>query len=289
MSKHGDLGLMTAGEVLARRHPWAVLGVWGWQTALAIGASWPASSLVRASYGGPPRRDAPLWDPGAHALLDFLWHNTRAVAPVISAAEIVLIVGAVVGLLPMAAAMFTMTHAPRRPAVAGFVPSISGALRAMPSLLSLLVVVSIAQAATIAIGLVVGESIEAWTHSGLGDARAQRIGVAVGLVFLGAASGLGVVHDLARAAVVRSGASWLRALAFAARIFSRAPLPIGWSWAWRALLSLAPVFAVAAVASRAGGRGGMALWVLAALHQAVAISRVALRASWLASALRSVS
>ncbi len=283
-----ELAMLPARWVRARGHPWAVLGIWGWQTTLALGASWPASSLVRATYGSAPRRDAPLWDAGGHALLDFLWHNTRAVAPVISDAELVLIVGAVVGLLPMAAAMFAMTHAPGRRAVAGFAACVSGALRAMPSLLLLLLVVSIAQAIAIAIGVIVGESIEAWTGAGLGESRAQRIGVATGLVFLAAASVIGVVHDLARAVVVRSGANWRRALALAARIFSRAPLPIWWSWAWRALLSLVPVLAVATVALRAGGRGGLALWVLAVLHQAVAISRVALRASWLAKALRSV-
>jgi hypothetical protein len=49
-----------------------------------------------------------------------------------------------------------------------------------------------------------------------------------------------------------------------------------------------PIVAVALLADRIGGRGGVALVVLAALHQSVILSRVALRASWLAKAMRSV-
>jgi hypothetical protein len=42
------------------------------------------------------------------------------------------------------------------------------------------------------------------------------------------------------------------------------------------------------VAGRLGGRGGGALFVVAALHQLVILARVALRASWLAKAMRLV-
>jgi len=61
-----------------------------------------------------------------------------------------------------------------------------------------------------------------------------------------------------------------------------------WSWAWRMLASVAPVLTGAAVAERLGGRGGVALVVLFALHQCVVVVHVGLRASWLAKALRAV-
>jgi hypothetical protein len=48
------------------------------------------------------------------------------------------------------------------------------------------------------------------------------------------------------------------------------------------------VLAIAAVATRIGGRGGLPLFLLAILHQGVVLSRVAIHLSWLASALRSV-
>ena len=55
-----------------------------------------------------------------------------------------------------------------------------------------------------------------------------------------------------------------------------------------ALASLAPIFAAAWVAGRLGGRGGLALLVVFALHQLGVAARVALRTSWLARALRAV-
>jgi hypothetical protein len=73
-----------------------------------------------------------------------------------------------------------------------------------------------------------------------------------------------------------------------ARTFRLAPAALAWSWAWRALASLAPIVAAAWAADRLGGRGGAALFALLVLHQAVVLARVGLRASWLARALRAV-
>jgi hypothetical protein len=283
-----DLVLVTTEAMRARRHPWALVGLWAWQTGLAVAASWPAASLVDATFRASPRGDAPLWDAGGHALLDFLWHGARGLAPVTAAAEFALVIGAVAGLWPTAAAMIAMAHVARDRRPAGFVHSMAAGLKTMPSLLVLWVTVSVAQVVAVGIGAGAGGAVDAWTHAWLGEARASRMGVAVGLMFVVVASGLGVVHDLARAAVVCSRASGLGALALGAKAFGQAPLPLWWSWAWRALVSLAPVLAAAAVAARIGGRGGGTLVLLALLHQGVVLSRVALHGSWLAQALRSV-
>jgi hypothetical protein len=165
----------------------------------------------------------------------------------------------------MAASMFAMAHG----RAARFVPSTSRAVQALPALLLLFVIVGAAQGASLGVGFLVFKGIEMWFETSLGDANAQRLGVAV------------VVQTRARARA-------LRALAAGARAFASAPLSMWWSWAWRALAALAPVAAVAAVATRIGGRGGALLVLLAALHQGVVLSRVALRLSWLARALRAV-
>ena len=280
--------LLKTAAMRARRHPWALAGLWAWQSALALAVSWPAASLVGATYAGHPRGDGPLWDAGGHALLDFLWHGSRGLAGLTASAEIALSLAAIAGLLPTAAVMIAMAYATRDRRPAGFVRSVGGAARAMPSLLWLLVIMGVAEAATVGVGALIAVGAQAWFHDGLGEARAERVGVAVGLVFVVAASGLGVVHDLARAAVVCTRATALRALVLGARTFGRAPLPIWWSWAWRAITALAPVLAAAAVATRIGGRGGGTLVLLALLHQGVVLSRVALHASWLAQALRLV-
>ncbi len=272
----------------ARRHPWALAGLWGWQSALAVVVSWPAASFVASIYGTPPRRDGPLWDSGGHALLDFLWHGARGLAPIATTAEMALGICATVGLLPAAAAMVAIayTKADRRPV--GFVGSAGGAVRAMPSLLWLLLVVGLAQAATVVLGVLIAEGAQAWLHDGWGEQRADRVAAAIAVVFAIAASGVGVMHDLARAAVLCRRLTGWRALGLGARVFGRAPLPLWWSWAWRAVTSWIPVLAAAAVAARVGGRGGGPLILLAVLHQGVVLSRVALRTSWLAKALRSV-
>ena len=278
-------------DVRARTHPRTVIALWGWQTTLALGASWPTASLVRAFYGSSPHGDGELWVPGGHAMLDLFRHGARALAPVAGAAEFVLIVGAVAGLLPLAASMFAMAHG----RAARFVRSTSRALQELPALLLLLVIVGTAQAVSLGVAFLVFKGIDMWFETSLGDAYAQRLGVASAMIFVLAASGLGVVHDLARAVVVQTRARApvharaLRALAGGARAFASAPLSLWWSWAWRALAALAPVAAIAAVATRIGGRGGALLVLLAALHQGVVLSRVALRLSWLARALRAVA
>jgi hypothetical protein len=57
---------------------------------------------------------------------------------------------------------------------------------------------------------------------------------------------------------------------------------------WSNLVSLIPVAVAVALGAHSGGRGGIVLVVLALVHQAVVLARVALRASWLALALRSL-
>jgi hypothetical protein len=282
------LVLRPVAERRARSHPWAVVGLWAWQTAVAMGASVPAAAFVGGVYGAGPRGDAPLWDPGGHALLDFLWHGAHAVHAWTAAAEIALVLGAVGGLLPTAAAMIAIAWTQRDRATAGLAQSLSAALPALPALVFAFFVLTAAQALTVGIGAGASGAIEGWTHAALGEARAQRLGLAVAFAFVLVASGLGVVHDLARAAVVCARARGPRAIVIGARAFGGAPLLLWWSWAWRWLGSLAPVLAVAALTGQVGGRGGAALVFIATLHQAVVLTRVGLRASWLACAMRSV-
>jgi hypothetical protein len=283
-----DLVLVTTQAMRARRHPRAIVAMWAWQTALALVASWPAAGLAAAAWGGNVAGDAPLWAPDGHALIDWLWHDWHGIKAAVRGAEIVLLVGGVAGLVPTAALMIAIAYAYRDRSAAGFVRSLAGGLRAFPSMVLLLVLAALAEGLVLGAGAAVGYGVESWTHASAGEARAQQIQGLVLLVFLGLASAIGVVHDLARAAVVRFKVRGLRAVALGARTFRVAPLSLWWSWAWRAAAALAPVLAVGAVAGRLGGRGGFALVFLAVLHQAVVLARVALRASWLARALRAV-
>jgi hypothetical protein len=276
-----------AETIRARRHPLAILGVWAWQTVVAWFAGWPAACLVRAAYGNDPRGDAPLWLPGSDALLDFLWRDWHGVSAAARAAAVVLVTGAVAGLVPMAALMVAIAGAGEGPKV-GFARGVGDALRAVPAMLLLLVTVTAAQALVVGAGALAGAVAETLTHAALGEAHAQELSAALCLPFLALAAAIGVTHDLARAAVVSRAAGGMRALVVGAKEFAAAPVSLGWSWAWRAIAALAPVIVAGAAASRLGGRGGAALLLLALLHQAAVLARVALRASWLATALRRV-
>jgi hypothetical protein len=286
--RHDDLVLLTTPAMRARRHPWALLGLWAWQTSMAMLAAWPAASLARAVYGNDPRGDAPLWAPGAHALVDLLWHEGHGLSAAVGSAEVVLAFAAIAGLVPMAGVMFAIAYATRERRPAGLVSGLAGALRVFPAMALLLVLVALAQALVVGAGLVAASFAEGSTHAGLGEARAQQVEGLVGLLFLVASSVLGVVHDLARAVVVRFRVRGLAALKLAAWTFRLAPASLWWSWAWRAGAAWAPVLVAAGVAERVAGRGGFALFFLALLHQAVVLSRLALHTSWWAKALRSV-
>jgi hypothetical protein len=270
----------------ARAHPWGIAGVWAWRTALALAVAVPAATLVARVYGTHPRGDGPLWDPGGLALLDFLWRDGRALSPVAATAEIMLVVGAVGGLIPAAALMMAIARVPRERAAATLAQTLSASLWAVPAFSFLLIVFFVTQVVTLAVGYGVAQIVSSWAS--VGAVRAERLGVAVGVVFVLLASGLGVVHDLAMAAVVCARARGARAIVLGVRAFGRSPLPLWWSWAWRWLAAGVPVAAIAVFTGAVGGRGGPTLWLVAVLHQGVVLTRVSLRASWLARALRAI-
>jgi hypothetical protein len=283
-----DVVPLPAASIRARSRPWAVTGVWAWESALSLVGAVPAVALVRATYGRHPQGDAPLWDPGSLPLLGLLSREANGVRAATTSAALVLLLGSVVGLVPMAALMISISTATRGGRSIGGPRAAEGALRAFRPLALLLAVVWVAQGVVVAVALFLGAGTQSWANRSMGDALAQQMAIGLGAVILIAAVALGLVHDLARAAVVRFGVGTLSALTSGTKALWRAPIAVTWSWIWRALASVVPIVAVSLLADRIGGRGGIALFVLAALHQSVILSRVALRASWLAKAMRTV-
>jgi hypothetical protein len=278
-----------ASAIRARLHPWALVGVWVWQSAIALAASWPAASLVQAAYGGDARGDAPLWNAGGHALLDFLWHEAHAVSAITRAAELSLAFALVAGLVPLAALMTALAYETRHGRHAGLARSLAAGLRTFGPFAVLLVLFGVAEGLVVGAGVGAGTLVEGLAHTRLGEGPAQLAEGCVAVPFLLGVSIVGVVHDLARAAVVRGGVGALRGVVLGARAFGGAGLAWWWAWAWRGAAALAVLAAGAAAAGRLGGRGEIALVGLALVHQLGVFARVALRASWLARALRGTS
>jgi hypothetical protein len=275
-------------SIQARRHPAAIAGVWAWELGAALVATVPAVALIRGAYGRFPTGDAALWEPGSLPLLAMLARDASAVRASTTTAGAVVAIALVAGLVPLAAMMFALANAGLRGERIGAGRAIGRAVRAFPSFALLLLAMAAAEGVTVAIAVLAGELVAAWTQARHGEANAQELGVAVGAAFVPALALLAVLHDLARAAVVRLGVRPVDALLAGLALMREELWRLVWSWAWRGLAALAPLLAVAAVADRIGGRGGAALVTLGALHQLVVLVRVALRASWLAKALRSV-
>jgi hypothetical protein len=283
-----DVVSLPGPSIRAIARPRAIAGVWAWETVLGVVGAWSAAALARGAYGRHPSGDAPLWNPGALPLLGMLVREANGVRGALGAAGAVLVVGAFAGLVPLAALMVSMANATRDGRGIGAPRTIEGALQRFRPFAIMLLVVGIGQVLALAMAVLLGQGVRGWTSNWLGEARSQELGIVTGAVVALAAVLLGLVHDLGRAAVVRLDVDAIPALTLGARAFRRAPAATAWAWAWRFLASLVPVAVAAALAGPLGGRAGLALVALAALHQLVVIARVALRASWLGKALRTI-
>jgi hypothetical protein len=288
LQDEADLVLLANESMRARRRPVAILTLWAMQALLALVVAWPASATVSAWYGSHPDGDAPLWNPGAYALMDLVLHASGAGAGLLTLAWLVLLVAAFADLLPTAMLIASIAYVTRDRRAPTFSASLSRATEAFPTFASMFAL------ATLVEGFIAGAAMTvtiALSHSlvpKLGEARGHQIALLTGVVLLGGVAIVGVLHDLARTAAVRFRVRWIRAWRCAWNALARNPLLVLWAWAWRSAAGWAPVAIAALVAAKLGGRGGTPLIALALVHQLAALARVALRASWLATALRAV-
>jgi hypothetical protein len=271
----------------ARRRPLAIVLLFAYEALVGALLAWPATSWVRAMYGAHPDGDGPLWRPGALELFDMTARG-QVFSALSAHATIVLVVGVVVGLLPMAMLVTSVAHTTfdRRP------PPLRGVIaRTAPTLVPLfvlLVIVTLVQLVILGLGLAASSAMAGAFTPRFGEARAQQIAAAALVVFLLLMAMIGVVHDLARTAAIRFEVGAWPATRLGLSAYRRATLGSSWSWGWRALVSWLVVAMAAFAAHRLGGHAGGALVFLTVLHQLVVLCRVALRASWLAKALRLV-
>lgn len=282
------LALLSNASMRARRHPLVVLAVWVWTAAFGAAIAWPFSRLVAGAYGAHPRGDGPLFDPGALALYDFVSHARDASAALAGHGLVVLPVALVGGLLPLACVLVAVTYTPRDRRRLRVQQLLSRAAPALPAFFALLLVATLIEGVLVALAFGGGGALAHALAPSLGEARGDQIGLVVGALVLLVAALVGVTHDLARAAVVRFRVSALRGALLGWKTLRRRPASSFFSWAWRALAAAVPVIGASIAATRFGGRSGTALVSLFLIHQSVILARVALRASWLARAMRSV-
>lgn len=283
-----ELVLLLTESMRARRRPLPILALWGWQTLLSVMVAWPAAAAVASWYGKHPSGDAPLWQAGGLPLVDLALEAHGVRQETVTLAGIVFLVAGFSDLVPIGALLASIGYVRRDRRAPRMGEVLVRGAGAFPTFASLFAMASMAEGLLVGIaGGMVFYLSESMTAK-LGEARADQTALLVALPFLGLAAGVGVMHDLARAAAIRFRVKALRAWSFGFNALARAPVAVLWSWAWRGIAGWIPVGVGALVAARFGGRGGGVLAALFAVHQGVLVVRVAFRASWLAKAMRAV-
>jgi hypothetical protein len=279
------LELLAPEAVAARRRPLAVLFVWAWQTAWAWAIAWPVGRVIASIYGTHPDGDGVLFRPGALELSELVMSAQRA-TPALSGHAVALIpLGIFLGLVPLAALLFSLSSTDaegRAPRARDLREPVANAFRPLALLLVAFgLVFTLLTVLAVSAGAVTWLIDATWARQ---HAEQAATVVGIGLLFLV----VGILHDLARAALVRHRVSVLAAIHLAWLAFHRRPLAAVWHYAWRGLVGWLVVVLAAMVATRLGGRAGFALAALALVHQVAIAARIALRASWLARAIRAV-
>ena len=155
-------------------------------------------------------------------------------------------------------------------------------------MLGLLFATLFVQAVVIAIGSGLASATSSQLLARSGQAQAAQVGGVVALLFVIVASVVGVLQDLARTAILRFQVNTRGSFVLAASTFRRAPILLYWSWLWRGAAGIVLLVIGSVMAERLGGRSGGAVVGLFLVHQTIVLGRIALRASWLAQALRSM-
>jgi hypothetical protein len=283
-----ELVLLTTESMRARHRPFAIVLMWVWQSLLALALTWPAASLVRSSYGNHPSGDAPLFRPGGMDLVGMLVTGGPWMRMATPLNLLVLVVAAVLGIVPLTMLLASMCHGTRdkgSPTLRQLFP-LSLANFTRMAILSALVL--LAEFGFVGIGLAASAAISKSLTPSWGAARAAGPAIACFVVFAMCAVSVGILGDVARAALVRFSAGPWIAIKVAWKTLRATSVVLVASWLWRTVTGATLVLALGLVTEKLGGKDGFVLALLFTLHQSVTLTRVALRASWFAAALRTV-
>jgi hypothetical protein len=251
---------------------------------LALALAWPIARIAADPTLSYPRGDRILFEPGGLYLSEAL---RLARAPLTSAAEGMsfgILVGLYLGLLPLGALLYALAR--REPMSLSILMGAAGRTFGPLSLLLGLALVVTALACTAP--LTVASLLETKLTTALGDRGSDIAEAGFRVVALGVAAFVGVVHDLARAALVSCEERALRAARIGVETLRLWPAEALGGWALRALSALLLVTVVARTTTYIGVETGPRFIAVVLLHQAVAAALVFLRADWLALANRLV-
>lgn len=273
--------------IRARRRPFGVLAFW----ALRLLAAWLLAVPIAGALGGGgvarfPEGDALLFAPGATYLMEAL---RRGLGPLVAglqnAAWFAVILG-YLSLVPLAGLLYALCHAGRlRPGDVA-----RGALEQLAPFTLLAGLTLLAQAAAAVLGIILVSVLRASIYESM-NVRSADLALlgAAGIVLL-VVLGIGLLEDLARAALVRHRRGLGSALRTALHTARQRPLAALSTWLAPATWSVAAITvgALAVGHLHVERAGSWRVLGALALHQLVALALVGLKAQWLAGALRLV-
>ena len=284
--------------IRARKRPLSILYVYLAELVWALVVATPVHAWAGRAWGNHPDGDAVLWLPGGRQLLVWLGQDDAAIS-VVSRTSIVLLVAGVIAMqVPLGALLASLAFSRGDEDAPRLSPRWQAAMRvgvtAFMPLAGLLALASVVGVLLFLAGGIASSAADHALSTSLGDARSFVVRLVVLALFAVLGALIGVIVDLARAAVARdigigiaagtTTAGWTTMLRGIRMAFGVARRHL-WSAALAAVL-----IALGMAASQAlGGRGGGSLILLWLAHQAIVLLRVALRASWLARALALVT
>lgn len=255
----------------------------GYRALVAAALALPLAYAVGVVMGGHPDGDARLFEPGGMVLLDVLERLEGTLPALTMQAALVTTVAAFVGLAPLLGLMVAMASEPD-----------VGARRILRRVVSLFgtfaLVHGLASAATVGLGALSVGLVDtalgrvAWSgpeNRDVAHAGALALGAFVAMI-------LGVLHDVARAIVVRRGYGLYDTLACTLRLAKKR------GWVAVLLYAARAVPATAVLALALFGTARMPRVSTSAIASTLVVGQgallvvVALRASWLAAAMRLV-
>jgi hypothetical protein len=278
---------LPADQIRVWRRPGALLLFWAWRWLAAWWLATPIVDAVAATgLGRHPRGDAALFEAGGLHLFEVVRLTLGALPAVAETSVALLLIAGFAGLVPLAALLVALAHDGRL----RFLPWASKALEHFPAFALLTGATWLVQGAVLVLSVLVFSGVRAALSPRVDERTADLSALFAGGAVLVGAALVSVLHDLARAAVVRREIRAGSALRLGLRTLRNRPGRTALAWLVPALLSLLAVTVAAVVTGRLaverGGSGAVtsAWWV----HQLAVFALVALRAAWLVRALRLV-
>lgn len=267
--------------IRARRRPGLVAILYLHRLVASVVVAAPVAATVSLIVSRDPRGDLLLWQPGGVWLLEVARLLRTSAMAFAAVGGVAALLAAAVGLVPLAVLLAGLGR--RGPLSLAWLLGRAGAH--LGTLATLFGLALAAQGLVLAIVVLATESVAMTMQARPAVDVLRAVGWALALALVAAA---GVVHDLARAAAVGADCDLYAALTRAVDVAAAAPVRLLAAYAWRGALSLCALALAAWLAARVGVATRGALVTTAVVHQAGVVLAVALRASWLAAALRAV-